>query len=147
MSTGYQDPSNGSGFARFAKRSGLPSMTLWPLALYLVAVLGTAASMILLSHFLGSRHSEPRTGEPFESGVPGTGTARLRFPVKFYWVAMFFVIFDLEAAYLFAWAVALRELGWAGYAGAAVFMGVLLAALLYLWRTGALEWAPGADKT
>jgi len=118
-------------------------MILWPLALYSVLVVVVVASMILFSHFLGERHSERRTGEPFESGVPGTGSARLRFSAKFYWVAMFFVIFDLEAAFLFAWAVALRELGWAGYAEAAIFIAVLLAALLYLWRTGALDWSPG----
>jgi NADH-quinone oxidoreductase subunit A len=64
----------------------------------------------------------------------------LRFAVKFYLIAMFFVIFDLESAFLFAWAVALRDLGWLGYVEVVVFIGVLLVALVYLWREGALEW-------
>ncbi|MCX7014303.1 MAG: NADH-quinone oxidoreductase subunit A [Candidatus Sumerlaeota bacterium] len=98
--------------------------------------------MIMVSFVLGARHSDRATGEPYESGIVSTGSARLRFPIHFYLVAMFFVIFDLEAVFLFAWAVAVRELGWAGFAEALVFIGVLVAALAYLWRLGALDWGP-----
>jgi NADH-quinone oxidoreductase subunit A len=72
--------------------------------------------------------------------MPITGTARLRFSAKFYLVAMFFVIFDLEAVYLFGWAIAARNAGWAGYIEALVFTLILVAALIYLWRLGALDW-------
>jgi NADH-quinone oxidoreductase subunit A len=96
--------------------------------------------MLLLSWFLGQRHRGRETGEPYESGIMPTGSARLRLSAKFYLVAMFFVIFDLEAAFIVAWAVAAREAGWPGYIGVLSFIGVLTAALLYEWRLGALDW-------
>jgi NADH-quinone oxidoreductase subunit A len=74
-----------------------------------------------------------------------TGSARIRFTAKFYLVAMFFVIFDLEAVYLYAWTIALRDVGWPGFVEALIFVLILLAALAYLWRIGALEWAAGRD--
>ncbi len=96
--------------------------------------------MLGVSYVLGQRHRERETGDPYEGGIVSTGSARVRLSVKFYRVAMFFVIFDLEAVFLFAWAVAARELGWAGYAEALVFVGILVAVLVYLWRSGALDW-------
>ena len=96
--------------------------------------------MIGLSSLLGQRHSDRATGEPYESGIASTGSARIHFDIKFYLVAVFFLIFDLEAAYLYAWAVAVREVGWPGYTESLLFMGVLAAALVYLWRRGALDW-------
>jgi NADH-quinone oxidoreductase subunit A len=96
--------------------------------------------MLSLSHFLGERYREKQTNEPYESGILSTGTARVRFDVKFYLIAMFFVIFDLESVFVYAWAVSLRESGWTGYAEMLIFIGVLAAALVYLWRLGALEW-------
>jgi NADH-quinone oxidoreductase subunit A len=113
---------------------------LWPLAVYFAAVVVVVTVMISLSYVLGERHREKQTGEPYESGIVSTGTARVRFDIKFYLMAMFFVIFDLEAVFIFAWAVSVRETGWAGYAEMLVFTGILLAALIYLWRLGALEW-------
>jgi len=118
-------------------------MMLWPLLVYFALVLVLVAGMLGLSYVLGERRTERATGEPYESGIPPTGSARIRFDVKFYLTAMFFVVFDLEAAFLFAWAVAFRDLGWAGYVEVAIFVGVLLAALIYLWRVGALDWGPG----
>jgi len=114
-------------------------MTLWPLALYFCVVLAIVAAMVGISFFLGERHRQRTTGEPFESGISPTGSARLRFDAKFYLMAVFFVIFDLEALFIFAWAVAVRELGWPGYIEIVVFIGILLAALVYLWRVGGLE--------
>jgi NADH-quinone oxidoreductase subunit A len=98
-----------------------------------------AAIMLGLSYILGERHRERATGQPYESGIKPTGTARVRFDVKFYLIAVFFVVFDLEALFIFSWAVALREVGWLGYAEILVFIGILLAGLVYLWRLGALE--------
>ena len=96
--------------------------------------------MLALSYLLGQRHQERATGEPYESGIVSTGSARLRFPAQFYLVAMLFVIFDLEAVFIFAWAIAFRELGWNGYIGVLVFIGALVAALVYAWRLGLLDW-------
>ncbi len=118
---------------------------LWPLAVYFAAIIAIIAGMIGLSFVLGQRHRERATGEPYESGIVSTGGAQVRFDIKFYLVAVFFLIFDLEAAFLYAWAVAVRETGWAGYAEVLVFIGVLAAALMYLWRCGALDW--GKQKT
>jgi NADH-quinone oxidoreductase subunit A len=96
--------------------------------------------MIALSYFLGERHKGRTTEEPYESGMPPTGPARIQFDVKYYLVAMFFVIFDVEAIFIFAWAVSVRNLGWPGYVHAVIFIGILLAALFYLWRIGVLDW-------
>jgi NADH-quinone oxidoreductase subunit A len=115
---------------------------LWPLVVYFVGVLFLVGSMIGMSYVLGQTHQEGATGEPYESGIVSTGTAQVRLSAKFYLVAMFFVIFDLEAVFLFAWAIASRDSGWAGYLEALVFIGILVAALIYLWRTGALDWGP-----
>ncbi len=115
---------------------------LWPLAVYAGAVLVLVAGMVGTSYLLGERHRDRATGEPYESGILSTGSARARFPAHFYLVAVFFVIFDLEVVFLFAWAVAAPELGWAGYAEISVFVGVLLAAWFYLLRVGALDWGP-----
>lgn len=112
---------------------------LWPFALYFFAVVALVGVMLGLSFLLGERHKERATGQPYESGMPVTGSARLRFDVRFYLIAVFFVIFDLEAVFIFAWAVDLRELGWPGYVEIVIFIGVLLAALVYLWRLGALD--------
>ncbi len=115
---------------------------LWPLIVYFIAVLGLVGAMVGLSYVLGQRHEERGTGKPFESGAESVGYGRLRFPAHFYLVAVFFVIFDLEAVFIFAWAVTLYESGWAGYIEILVFIGILVAALVYLWRIGALDWAP-----
>jgi len=113
---------------------------LWPLAVYFLAVVVLVTIMLTLSYFLGERHREKQTAEPYESGIVSTGSARVRFDIKFYLIAMFFVIFDLEAVFIFAWAVSIRENGWSGYAEMLFFIGILAAALVYLWRLGALEW-------
>ncbi|MCL5271329.1 MAG: NADH-quinone oxidoreductase subunit A [bacterium] len=96
--------------------------------------------MIGLSFVLGERRMGRVTGQPYESGMPPTGSARRNVDVRFYLVAMFFVIFDMESAFVFAWAVALRPAGWAGWTAMAVFIGLLGLILAWLWRAGALEW-------
>lgn len=121
---------------------------LWFLLLYAVAVLAVVATMLLLPAVLGERHwrkprrrQETATGEPYESGLRPTGSAQIRLPIQYYLVAMFFVIFDLESVFLYAWAVTVPESGWLGFTEAAVFVGILLAALAYLWGIGALDWS------
>ena len=113
---------------------------LWPLVVYFAGVLAVVAGMLLISYVLGQKHNERATGIPYESGMLPTGSARLRVNVKYYLVAMFFVIFDLETVFIVAWAIAFRELGWAGYVEILIFIAVLLAGLVYLWRQGALDW-------
>ncbi len=115
---------------------------LWPLLLYFAAVVLLVAAMLGSSYVLGTRRANKAKLEPFESGVVSVGSARLRFPAKFYLVAMLFVIFDLETVFIFAWAIAFRSVGWAGYIEVLVFVAILIAALAYLWRVGALDWGP-----
>jgi NADH-quinone oxidoreductase subunit A len=122
------------------------TLTLWPLVVYFAVVIILAAGMLGISYVLGERHKERATGEPFESGILSTGSARIRVSAKFYLVAMFFVVFDLEAVFIFAWAIAWRELGWAGYIEVVVFIVILLAVLIYLWRVGALDWGTSRRK-
>jgi NADH-quinone oxidoreductase subunit A len=113
---------------------------LWPMVVYFISVLFLAGAMVGLAYLLGEQHHERETGEPYESGILSTGTARLRISAKFYLVAMFFVIFDLETVFIVAWALQIRELGWNGFIEMLIFIGVLFAALIYLWRLGALDW-------
>jgi len=113
---------------------------LWPLVVYTVVVLSLTAAIIVVSYLLGQRHSGPATAQVYESGFLPTGSARLRLSIDFYLVAIFFVVFDVESIFIFAWAIAWRELGWAGYVEVLVFIAILLAALVYLWRLGALDW-------
>lgn len=115
-------------------------MELWPLAAHFAAVVALAAVLLLVSWLLGQRHREKATGEVYESGIETTGSARGRLGVDFFLVALLFVIFDLEVAFLFAWAVAARDVGWAGYAGLLVFVAILVVGLIYEWRRGALDW-------
>jgi NADH-quinone oxidoreductase subunit A len=102
--------------------------------------------MLGISFFLGARNKGRAGKEPFESGIVSVGSARLRLSAKFYVVAMMFVIFDVEALFLYVWAVSVRETGWAGFIEIAVFISVLLAGLVYLGKVGALDWAPEARR-
>lgn len=117
------------------------NVMFWPFVVYFLAVLVITVSIIIVSYLLGEKHREKATDQPYESGIISTGSARFRFSVKFYIVAMFFVIFDVESIFIFAWAVSFRESGWAGYIEALVFIIIMIAALIYLWGTGALDWA------
>ena len=112
------------------------------MGVYFLVVLFLVAAMLAVSYVLGQRHDEPATGQPYESGILSEGSARVHISAKFYLVAMFFVIFDLEAVFIFAWSVAARDLGWTGYWEIFAFIAILAAALFYLWRLGALDWSP-----
>ncbi len=119
---------------------------LWSLLLYIGAVLALTFVMIGLSYFLGERRDTPLKSKIYESGIDPTGQARFRFSSQFYLVALFFVIFDLEAVFIIAWAVAFEEAGWWGYWGAFAFIFLLGIVLLYEWRTGALDFGPSGKK-
>lgn len=118
----------------------------WSFGVYLWVISCLCVLMLGISFFLGARNRGRAGQEPFESGIVSVGGARLRFSTKFYLVAMMFVIFDAEALFLYAWAVCAREVGWAGFIEAAIFIGVLLVGLVYLWRVGALDWAPASRR-
>ncbi|MGW8300992.1 MAG: NADH-quinone oxidoreductase subunit A [Desulfobacterales bacterium] len=121
-------------------------VTNWQLIVYGAGVLAVVVGMLLVSALLGQRHNERTTDDPYESGIIPTGSARIRFGVKFYLMAVFFVIFDLEAVFIFAWAVAARRLGWVAYAEILIFVGFLLLVLVYLWRVGALDWGTAKHR-
>lgn len=113
---------------------------LLDLLFYSAAVTVLVAGMIILSYVLGERHRGRSASEPYESGIVSTGSARLRFPARFYIIAMFFVIFDLETVFLTAWAISIREAGWSGFAVVMVFIAFLVAVLLYVARSGAFSY-------
>ena len=114
----------------------------WAFAIYVIGAICICLTMIGVAALLGGRAYGRAKNRPFESGIDSVGNARLRFSAKFYLVAMFFVIFDVEALYLFAWSVSVRESGWVGFIEATIFITLLLVGLIYLWRIGALDWAP-----
>ena len=121
-------------------------MPVWSLPLYLAAAAFVVVTMIVLAALLGERGQRRTAGIPYEAGMLPTGSARVRVSARFYLVAAFFVVFDLEAVFLFAWALAARELGWSGYWAMLIFVGILGATLAYLWRGGALDWSEGRRK-
>ena len=117
-------------------------MTLWALGVYFLLLVFVIGVILLVSWLLGPRHHEPATGAPYEGGILSEGSAHVRLSARFYLVAMFFVIFDLEAVFIYSWALAATELGWAGYGEIVIFIGVLVVGLAYLWKLGALDWNP-----
>jgi len=122
------------------------SIPVWPVVLYGGLVLLLVVAMIVVSYLLGERHRAPARNEPYESGIIPTGSARLRYGARYYLVAIFFVLFDIEAAVIFAWAIAFREVGWAGYVEMVLFIVTLAAGLVYVWRLGGLDWSPRHDR-
>ena len=118
----------------------------WSFGVFLAVIALLCAFMLGVSYFLGGRYRGRAKNDPFESGIVSVGSARLRLSAKFYLTAMFFVIFDVEALFLYAWAISVREAGWAGFIEAVIFITVLLIGLIYVWRIGALDWAPEARR-
>ncbi|WP_440455101.1 NADH-quinone oxidoreductase subunit A [Psychrobacter sp. ASPA161_9] len=117
----------------------------WSAVAFILAAIGLVVFMLTVPRLLGGRSQGLQKEEIFEAGVVGSGNARIRLSAKFYLVAIFFVIFDLEALYLYAYAVSVREAGWLGFAAATVFITVLIIGLIYELSLGAMNWAP-ADK-
>ena len=115
---------------------------MWPFLIFCVVVFGLLGVMLVASWYIGSKARHGGAQDiPYESGIVPVGEAEdMRLSIEFYLVAIFFVIFDLETIFIVAWAVAFEETAWLGYGAAAVFIGMLLIALLYEYRTGALDW-------
>jgi NADH-quinone oxidoreductase subunit A len=114
-------------------------------SILIMIVLGTGFSLvsIALSGVLGPRRPTPEKSAPYECGMPAIGDSRERQSIKFYLVAMIFLLFDIEVAFLYPWAMALRQLGWNGFVQVVVFMALMLAGYVYVWRKGVLDW--GSD--
>jgi NADH-quinone oxidoreductase subunit A len=115
---------------------------IFSLAVYTFMVLSLIAVLLFLAGWLGEKKESPEKVRPYECGIIPTGIARFRYPVPFYLVAIFFLIFDVEAAYIFSWAVAFDQLGWNGWLEILFFIFVLLVGLFYIWRKGGLDWGP-----
>ena len=111
-----------------------------PILMMAVAVLGVAGGMIGVSWLFGQRRPTKEKLMPYECGKDPVGSARERHSVRFYMVAMIFLLFDIEVAFLYPWAMALRDLGWAGFTQVVLFMALLLAGYVYVWRKGVLDW-------
>ncbi len=118
----------------------------WAFAVFLLGAIGLCGLMLMGAFYLGGRARARAKNVPYESGIDPVGSARMRLSAKFYLVAMFFVIFDVEALYLYAWSISLRESGWVGFIEATIFVLMLLVGLVYLVRIGALDWAPARSN-
>jgi NADH-quinone oxidoreductase subunit A len=119
---------------------------MFSLGVFAFAVFAIVAALLFLSSWLGVRKPGVEKLRVYESGIIPTGNARLRLPVPFYLVAIFFLIFDVEGAFIFAWAVSWERLGWAGWMQISFFIYVLLLGLVYIWRKGGLEWGPSSTR-
>ena len=115
-------------------QSSLLSMTI-----YFVFIAIIVCSMVLGAYFLGERRDHKRENIPYESGMQPTGPVRGRLSISYYLIAMFFLIFDLEAVFIFAWAVSLKQGGWKAYGEMLIFIAMLMAGLFYVWRQGGLS--------
>jgi len=111
-----------------------------PLALLLIIGVLLSLAMVGVTRIMGPRATSDVKTAPFEAGSIPVGNARERFSVKFYMVALLFIVFDVEAVFIYPWAVLLQELGWAAMTSMALFMSTLVVGLIYVWRKGALTW-------
>jgi NADH-quinone oxidoreductase subunit A len=112
-----------------------------PILIMIGLGLGFGAGSVLLSQFVGPRKPTPEKSAPYECGMPPVGDARDRQSVKFYLVAMIFLLFDIEIAFLYPWAVAFRDLGMIGFVQLVTFFGLLVTGYIYVWRKGAFDWS------
>ncbi len=128
------------------------SLSPWQPGVFSLVVFGLMivvliALLLFVASWLGEKTSNSEKLRPYESGVIPTGSARLWYPVPFYLVAIFFLIFDVEGAYIFSWAIAWESLGWSGWIQIVFFIGVLILGLVYIWKKGGLEWGPKGKKS
>jgi NADH-quinone oxidoreductase subunit A len=139
----YHKHGNFRAAARIERAGGLSMpgpQPLWPVLLYAGLVVLLVAGMVVGSSLIGERHREPDRNLPYESGIVPFHSARVRLGVQYYLVGVFFILFDLEAVIVFAWAVAFRELRWAGFVSIGIFIVTLFLGLAYVWKEGGLDW-------
>jgi len=111
-----------------------------PILVFVIVGLAVGAVMIAMGFVLGTRRPDSEKLSPYECGFEAFEDSRMKFDVRFYLVAILFIIFDLEIAFLFPWAVVLDQIGMVGYIAMAVFLGILVVGFIYEWKKGALEW-------
>ena len=111
-----------------------------PILLFLGFIVANAVGMLVFSHILSPRRHTKIKASPYESGMPPLGSTRERFSVKFYLIAMLFIVFDIEVVFLIPWGVQFRKLGLTGFVAMAIFILVLEVGHAYAWKRGALEW-------
>ncbi len=118
-----------------------------PLLIHFLVAMALAGAIVTLSYFIGYRRPTPAKMSPYECGMTPVGDARERFSVKFYLVAMLFILFDIEAVFLYPWAVILRDLKMFGFWEMLVYIGIMLVGFFYVWKKGALDWGnPSARR-
>ena len=116
------------------------------LGMFALMALILVIALLFIARWAGEKKPNSEKMRPYECGVIPTGTARIRYPIAFYLVATFFLIFDVEAAYIFSWAIAFDRLGWSGWLQISFFILILLISLFYIWKKGGLEWGPTTRK-
>ncbi len=120
--------------------------TYFPVLIQILIAIGVAAAMIGASALLGRRLRDPIKSTPYESGMTPVGDARQRFTVKFYLVAMVFILFDIEAIFLYPWAVVYRELKWFAFFEMLLFIVLVLCGFFYIWKKGVLDWSADEQR-
>ena len=115
--------------------------TYFPVLVQALVAMALAAGLLMASYLLGKRVRNKVKDMPYESGIVPTGDARQRFSVKFYLVAMLFILFDIEAIFLYPWAVVFRDLRMAGFVEMLIFVVLILSGFFYIWKKGALDWS------
>ncbi|NJD91853.1 MAG: NADH-quinone oxidoreductase subunit A [Geobacter sp.] len=120
---------------------------LYPFVIYSVITVIIVAGLLLAARFLGNGTTNQNKRLPYESGIIPSGSARLATNVPFYLVAIFFIVFDVETAFIFTWAIAWQELGLAGLLHITFFIMALMAGLVWIWMKGGLEWGPSAGRS
>lgn len=123
------------------------SPSFYHVAIYSLVSVALICVLLLAAWWLGAKRTSAAKQMPYESGVAPSGSARLAWPVPFYLVAIFFIVFDVEAAFIFTWAVAWDLLGIAGLAQITVFITILFAGLSWLWLKGGLDWGPSRERS
>ncbi len=111
-----------------------------PVLIFIAIGIGAGLVMTLMGFMLGTRKPDVEKTSPYECGFEAFEDTRMRFDVRYYLVAILFIIFDLEIAFLFPWAVVLDDIGWFGYIAMMIFLGILVIGFIYEWKKGALEW-------
>ena len=119
---------------------------IFSLVIFGLLVVALIVVLLMVASWLGEKKPSAEKARAYESGIIPTGSARLRYPVPFYLVAIFFLLFDVEGAYIFSWAIAWDKLGWAGWLQISFFITILILGLVYVWVKGGLEWGPTGKK-
>lgn len=112
----------------------------WPIAILVGISSFIAIASIVLGNVIGPKRPSSRKAEPYESGMTPIGAGTRRMPVRYYMIAVLFILFDIEVVFFFPWAVVFRQLGWFGLIEMLVFIAILLVGYVYAWKKGALEW-------